>query len=59
MLMTEQIKSITEGGNGHVIFWAFLIGYFGLYMLFPRNALHQFLIKWTWKLLLGGGKQKW
>ena len=30
-----------------------------IYILFPDNAFHGFLIKWTYKLLLGGSKQRW
>jgi hypothetical protein len=36
----------------------FLGLYFGIYIVFPNNAFHRFLIKWSEKILIGG-RQRW
>lgn len=47
------------GGNGYVYFFGFIVGYFGLYILFPDCAIFKFLIKVMDRLLMGGGRMKW
>ena len=46
------------GGN-YVYFWAFLVGYFGLCILFPDCAVCKFLVKLMDKLLGGGARGRW
>ena len=46
------------GGN-YVYFWAFLVGYFGLCILFPNCTLLKFLVKVMDKLMMGGARQRW
>ena len=47
------------GGNGIVYFWAFLVGYFGVCILFPDCAVCKFIVRIMEKLFMGGGRQRW
>jgi len=49
---------ILRGGN-YVYFWGFLVGYFGVCILFPDCALLKFLVKVMDKLMCGGARQRW
>lgn len=46
-----------KGGGDYVIL-VFLVLYFGVYIVFPNNAFHGFLIRLSEKIILGG-RQKW
>jgi hypothetical protein len=52
------MSEMFDGGNGIVYFWAFLIGYFGLCILFPDCALLRFLVRVMDKIFMGC-RQRW
>jgi hypothetical protein len=53
------MSEIFDGGNGIVYFWAFLIGYFLLCIIFPDCFILRFLTNLINKLMKIGGRQRW